>query len=61
AYYRYERIIADIAVISEQLFSGTDSLEDRRQFFGYLTSNFLPGHTIEMATRADPGESISGR
>jgi hypothetical protein len=43
------------------LFAAADSLADRRRFFGYLTSNFLPGHTIEMATRADPGESISGR
>jgi len=55
AYYRYERIIADIAGISEQMFAAADSLADRRQFFGYLTSNFLPGHTIDMAYRVDPG------
>jgi spectinomycin phosphotransferase len=63
AYYRYERIIADIAVISEQLLAATDSLEDRRQFFAYLTSNFLPGHTIEMAYRADPArrDTVTGR
>lgn len=55
AYYRYERIIADIAVIGEQLFAASTSLEDRRQDFGHLTSNFLPGHTIDMAALVDPG------
>jgi spectinomycin phosphotransferase len=60
AYYRYERILVDIAEISQQLFAAADSLEDRRQFFGYLTSNFLPGHTIEMAQRADQRAVGSG-
>ena len=55
AYYRYERIIADIAVISEQIFSAAGSVEDRELFFGYLTSNFQPNDTIEMAYRADTG------
>ena len=53
AYYRYERIIEDIAVICEQIFSSTGSVADREQFFGYLTSNFLPNNTIEQAYRAD--------
>lgn len=53
AYYRYERIIADIAVISQQIFTAAGSAADREQDFGHLTSNFLPGHTIEMAYRAD--------
>jgi spectinomycin phosphotransferase len=54
AYYRYERIIADIAVISEQIFSVAGSVEDRTRFFGYLKSNFQPSDTIEMAYRVDP-------
>ena len=53
AYYRYERIIQDIAVICEQIFSAAGSVEDRQQFFGYLKSNFLPINTIEQAYRAD--------
>jgi spectinomycin phosphotransferase len=53
AYYRYERIIEDIAVICRQIFSVTGTLEDREQSFGWLTSNFLPNHTIELAFRVD--------
>ena len=53
AYYRYERIIEDIAAFCEQLFQTDGSIEDREQGFRYLSSNFLPGNTIDLAYRAD--------
>jgi len=53
AYYRYERIVQDIAVYCEQLFSTNDGGEDREQSFRYLTSNFLPNSTIEIAYKSD--------
>jgi spectinomycin phosphotransferase len=53
AYYRYERIIEDIAVFCEQLFLTDDGGDDREQSFKYLTSNFLPNSTIEIAYTSD--------
>jgi spectinomycin phosphotransferase len=53
AYYRYERIIQDIAAFCEQLLLTGEGGEDREQSFGYLASNFLPGNTIEMAYQTD--------
>lgn len=53
AYYRYERIIQDIAVDSRYIFSGTGGRQDREQCLGYLTSNYEPGHTIDIAYRSD--------
>jgi spectinomycin phosphotransferase len=53
AYYRYERIIQDIAVYCEQLFLTTEGGEDREQSLRYLTSNFLPNGTIEIAYASD--------
>ncbi|MCX5976784.1 MAG: aminoglycoside phosphotransferase family protein, partial [Coprothermobacterota bacterium] len=53
AYYRYERIIDDIAVECECITSADQSDDDRRQSLGYLKSNFLPHNTIEIATRSD--------
>ena len=52
-YYRFERIIQDIAAYCEQLLLTTDGGDDRQQSFGYLASNFLPGGTVEMAYRAE--------
>ena len=49
AYYRYERIIQDIAFFCERLFLTADSVEDREQCLHYLESNFLPNNTIEIA------------
>ncbi len=54
AYYRYERIIQDIAAYCEQLFLTSGGHEDREQSLRYLMSNFLPGGTIERAYAADP-------
>jgi len=53
AYYRYERIIEDIAVYCEQLFLSNDGGEDRAQSLHYLKSNFLPNGTIEVAYQSD--------
>lgn len=55
SYYRYERIIADLAVECEQILLETGGRADREQAYSYLTSNFLPGHTLELARQADPG------
>ncbi len=53
AYYRYERIIEDIAIYCEQLLLTDKGGADREQSFEYLKSNFLPNGTIEIARRSD--------
>ena len=52
AYYRYERIIQDLAIFCQQLLLSSAGGEDREQAFQYLASNFLLGGTIEAADRA---------
>ena len=52
-YYRYERIIEDIAVYCEQLLLSNEGGQDRPQSLRYLVSNFLPDGTIEAAYRVD--------
>jgi spectinomycin phosphotransferase len=52
AYYRSERIIADIAVYCEELLLSTAGGEDRAQSLRYLASNFAPGGTVELAAAA---------
>lgn len=54
AYYRYARIIEDIAIYCEQVLLSEGGGADRAQSLVYLRSNYLPGGTIEMAYRADP-------
>jgi spectinomycin phosphotransferase len=53
AYYRYERIVQDIAAFCEQLFLTDEGGEDRERSLRYLASNFLPDGTIEIAYRSD--------
>lgn len=53
AYYRYERIIQDIAAFGQQLLWNSAGGQDREQSFTYFASNFLPDHEIELATRRD--------
>jgi spectinomycin phosphotransferase len=53
AYYRYERVIEDLAVISEQLLLTDEGGADRERSFGWFTSNFEPGQTIEIAKNTD--------
>ncbi len=53
AYYRYERIVQDIAAFCEQLLLSTAGGDDRQQSLKYLTSNFLPNGTIAIAYQTD--------
>jgi spectinomycin phosphotransferase len=53
AYYRYERIIEDLAVIGEQLLLSEEGGADRERSYGWFTSNFEPGSTIEIAQKTD--------
>ena len=53
AYYRYERIIEDIALYCEQLLLSDEGGQDRAQSLQYLKSNFLPAGTIEIAYQSD--------
>jgi len=53
AYYRYERIIQDIAAYCEQLLLSDEGGEDREPSFHYLASNFLPDSVLAIAYRAD--------
>ena len=53
AYYRYERIVQDIAVYCEQIFLTDEGGEDREQSFRYLTSNFQPNNVLEIAYQTE--------
>jgi spectinomycin phosphotransferase len=53
AYYRYERIVEDLAVVSEQLLQNNEGGADREQSYGWFISNFEPGNTIEIAKNTD--------
>lgn len=55
AYYRYERVIADIAAFGEQLLLTDAGGADRDQALVWFASNFLPGHEIDLAMRVDEG------
>jgi spectinomycin phosphotransferase len=53
AYYRYERIVKDIAAYCEQLLLTAEGGKDREQSLHYLKSNFLPNSTIKIAYQSD--------
>lgn len=53
AYYRYERVIQDIAAYGQQLLESDAGGPDREQGYQYFTSSFLPGHEIALAFAAD--------
>ncbi len=53
AYYRYERIIQDIAIYCEELLSDRGSTEDRTQSLFYLASNFRPNSVLAVAYTSD--------
>lgn len=49
AYYRYERIVADVAAYGEQIFGAQGSEEDRREGLRQLMGQFLPGELVAVA------------
>ncbi len=51
AYYRYERVIEDLAAYGEQLLLTDEGGADREQAYRRFTVNFEPGNTIEIAER----------
>ena len=53
AYYRYERIIEDIAVYCQQIFLSEGGGQDREPALDSVRSNFLPGGTLERAYQSD--------
>jgi spectinomycin phosphotransferase len=53
AYYRTERIVADLAVECEIIFKVKESRQDRERELTFLKSNFQPGNTIDMVKRSD--------
>jgi spectinomycin phosphotransferase len=53
AYYRHERIIEDLTVIAEQLLLTNEGGAERERSYGWFTSNFESGSTIEIADRTN--------
>ena len=53
AYYRYERVIEDLAAYGEQLLLTDEGGADREQAYERFTINFQPGQTIEIAEKTD--------
>lgn len=51
-YYRFERIIQDIAEYCEHIFLSDEDTDERMQSFQYLLSNFLQNGTIQAAYQA---------
>ena len=52
-YYRYERILEDIAVYCDEIFSSNKDGEDRKQALENVKSNFLPNGVLEIARHSD--------
>lgn len=52
AYYRYERIVADIAAYAEQLFGVVGSVEDRAEGLRQLVGQFAPNSVVQIAHRS---------
>jgi len=51
AYYRYERVIEDLAAYGEQLLLTDEGGADRLEAYERFTGNFEPGQTIEIAKK----------
>lgn len=52
AYYRYERIVQDLAEFCDQILAVQGQPQDRRQALACMVSNFHAGNTVDMADRA---------
>ena len=54
AYYRYERVIWDLAAFCQQILLTDAGGQDREQGYCYFAGNFLPGHEMDLARAVDP-------
>ena len=64
AYYRFERIVQDIAAYCEQLLLSDEGGDDREAGLRQLTSQFLPNNVIDLAYQSEkflPAELKSGQ
>jgi len=53
AYYRYERIVEDIAAYSEELLWTDEGGADRARGLRFFRDQFLPNNVVEIAYRTD--------
>ncbi|MDL1909311.1 hypothetical protein FBQ81_01260 [Chloroflexi bacterium CFX6] len=53
AYYRYERVIEDLAAYAEQLLLTEEGGADREEAYRRFTGNFEAGQTIDIANETD--------
>ena len=53
AYYRYDRIVQDLAIYCSDVLTSDAGGADRAQALIYTQSNFAPGGTIERAYAAE--------
>ena len=53
AYFRFERIIVDLAEFCQQILLTRTGDEDRQQAYIYFADSFLPGHDVERALKTD--------
>jgi spectinomycin phosphotransferase len=53
AYYRYERVIEDLAAYAEQLLSTDEGGAYREEAYRRFTGNFEPGQTVEIAEKTN--------
>jgi len=51
AYYRYERIVADLAAYGLQIFGVEGSVEDREHDLASVMGQFLPNRVVQIAHR----------
>ncbi|HEX6817541.1 MAG TPA: phosphotransferase [Ktedonobacterales bacterium] len=51
SYYRYERIVADLATYGDEIFNVQASEEDRTRGLRGTMAQFLPGRVVEIAHR----------
>ena len=56
AYFRYDRLLEDIALYGEELLLTNADSADRAQALYYLQANFRPNGTIALAQQAEGGE-----
>lgn len=52
AYYRFERIVEDIAIYTQELLINADSPKDREEMYGHFVDMFKPRGVIELAFRS---------